>query len=430
MADAKRDANAIPTLLAVSNADGITPVPLWADPTTHRLLVSTAGGGTVTSVSVVTANGFSGSVANATTTPAITLSLNSGQITIGGAAGIISDPANFNWFFGDSGNLTASGQYNNSIGYQALLGLTNGSGNMGIGLKAGQSLTSGSYNVSIGTNSTNFNVTGSYNTAIGTNALQGVTGNSFSNNVSIGALSGSAMTTGSNNILLGYAAGNNLTSGSNNIVLGYDIDSPTATNSNTLTIGNLIFATGLTSTGTTISTGKVGIGTSNPSTALEVVGRITASQGLSAAAGNFIVDDSSGVITTYGGASVVFPLLSHVVVASRTTAFPSTAILASASHLNYLLVAHFRVTTSTTHNFTATVAYTDLQNAAQTLTMNFQLVGGTITTAIANANGAVEYAGFSAFIQVFPGSAINVATAGTFTTVTYKGDFTLVDMGF
>lgn len=41
--------------------------------------VGVAGGGSVTSVSVVTANGVSGSVANATTTPAITLTL--GAIT-------------------------------------------------------------------------------------------------------------------------------------------------------------------------------------------------------------------------------------------------------------------------------------------------------------------------------------------------------------
>lgn len=75
MADASRDQNFVPTLLGVSNADGTTPVKVYADPTTHRLLVNLPGGtGTVTSVSVVTANGFAGSVADPTTTPAITLS--------------------------------------------------------------------------------------------------------------------------------------------------------------------------------------------------------------------------------------------------------------------------------------------------------------------------------------------------------------------
>lgn len=44
MAEAKRDQNSVTTLLAVSSADGITPVVLWADPTTHRLLVDLATG--------------------------------------------------------------------------------------------------------------------------------------------------------------------------------------------------------------------------------------------------------------------------------------------------------------------------------------------------------------------------------------------------
>ncbi len=69
------DDNDVKGLIAASNTDGITPVKVYADPVTHRLLVDLAGGsGTVTSVSVVSANGFAGTVATATTTPAITLS--------------------------------------------------------------------------------------------------------------------------------------------------------------------------------------------------------------------------------------------------------------------------------------------------------------------------------------------------------------------
>ncbi len=76
MADASRDQNFVPTLLGVSNVDGVTPVKVYADPVTHRLLIDSSGGGsgTVTDVSVVTANGFAGTVATSTTTPAITLS--------------------------------------------------------------------------------------------------------------------------------------------------------------------------------------------------------------------------------------------------------------------------------------------------------------------------------------------------------------------
>lgn len=51
MADAKRDNNYVTTLIAVSNVDGTTPVTLYADPITHRLLVSaSAFGGATTAL--------------------------------------------------------------------------------------------------------------------------------------------------------------------------------------------------------------------------------------------------------------------------------------------------------------------------------------------------------------------------------------------
>lgn len=40
MANAHRDSNFKTTLLAVSSSDGITPVEVYADPVTHRLLVA------------------------------------------------------------------------------------------------------------------------------------------------------------------------------------------------------------------------------------------------------------------------------------------------------------------------------------------------------------------------------------------------------
>jgi hypothetical protein len=67
---------------------GLVPAPAAGDAAAGKFLkadgtwtATAAGSGTVTSVSIVTANGFSGSVANATTTPAITLSLAAGTIT-------------------------------------------------------------------------------------------------------------------------------------------------------------------------------------------------------------------------------------------------------------------------------------------------------------------------------------------------------------
>jgi len=80
MNEAGLDQNSRRALSALSSAGDGAIVNLWADPTTHRLLVDlAAGAGTVTSVSVTTANGISGTVATSTTTPAITLTL--GAIT-------------------------------------------------------------------------------------------------------------------------------------------------------------------------------------------------------------------------------------------------------------------------------------------------------------------------------------------------------------
>lgn len=74
--NAATDLNHAKTIAGVSSANGVTIIVPYVDPVTHRLYVNSAGGGTgtVTSVSVVSANGLAGTVANATTTPAITLS--------------------------------------------------------------------------------------------------------------------------------------------------------------------------------------------------------------------------------------------------------------------------------------------------------------------------------------------------------------------
>lgn len=71
-----RDQNRVTVLGGITDDANQYITMLRVDPTTKRLLVSATGlgSGTVTSVSVASANGFAGTVATATTTPAITLS--------------------------------------------------------------------------------------------------------------------------------------------------------------------------------------------------------------------------------------------------------------------------------------------------------------------------------------------------------------------
>lgn len=49
MANAYRDENSVPVLLATSVADGKTPVRVYADPVTHRLLVDATAGASIIS---------------------------------------------------------------------------------------------------------------------------------------------------------------------------------------------------------------------------------------------------------------------------------------------------------------------------------------------------------------------------------------------
>jgi len=70
-----RDQNHVPALILESSTNAGTVISAKGSEATGRLLTSSAAGaGTVTSVSVTSGNGFAGSVATATTTPAITIS--------------------------------------------------------------------------------------------------------------------------------------------------------------------------------------------------------------------------------------------------------------------------------------------------------------------------------------------------------------------
>lgn len=84
--------------------------------------------------------------------------------------------------------------------------------------------------------------------------------------------------------------------------------------------------------------------------------------------------------------------------------------------------ANVLVTTSTLHNFTVTVAYTDEGNTPRVLTLQFSNLAGTFLTAIANAAGAVPYEGVAVSIRCKASTTITIASAagGTYTTVVYN----------
>lgn len=139
-------------------------------------------------------------------------------------------------------------------------------------------------NVFIGNGVGNFTLTGANNNAIGISSL--ISATTAAKNTCLGSLTGTTITTGSDNTLLGYTAGQNITTGSNNIVLGSQINAQSATTSNQLSIQNIIFGLGNSATGTSVSTGTIGIGVAAPTATLHLAAGTTAKASLRIDAGS------------------------------------------------------------------------------------------------------------------------------------------------
>lgn len=209
----------------------------------------------------------------------------------------------------DSGSATATGTGNTMFGYGTGASITSGDNNIGIGRAALNNIETSSENIAIGYFALNTLIdTGNYNIGIGSRALEDLTTggsnvavgyrsgstittaqfNTFIGydsgytagtvtgwrNIAIGASSCGGLTSGENNVAIGSSTGNSITTGSSNVVIGYNIDAQSATSSNQLTIQNIIFGTGNSATGTTVSTGSIGIGIAAPATKLDVDGPV------------------------------------------------------------------------------------------------------------------------------------------------------------
>ncbi len=153
-----------------------------------------------------------------------------------------------------AGNFTVTGIDNVGIGYLALANVTSGQGNVSLGFGAVSALTTGVENIGIGANALTLLSSGNRNIGIGSGALSSCTG---SQNTGIGT-----------NVM------SSLTSGNYNVAIGAFIQIQSNTSNGQLSIQNIIFGIGNTNTGTTVSTGSIGIGIAAPTTKLDVDGPI------------------------------------------------------------------------------------------------------------------------------------------------------------
>jgi hypothetical protein len=130
----------------------------------------------------------------------------------------VPNVAGDNFFEGEAGNHTVTGEANFGTGTNALSSLTTGQRNVAVGVAACQFLTTGSQNVAFGFGAMANCISESGSVAIGGAALSG--GSSGGTNVAIGASALLGNTTGSGNFAMGFHALLSNTTGSGSIGIG------------------------------------------------------------------------------------------------------------------------------------------------------------------------------------------------------------------
>ena len=190
-----------------------------------------------------------------------------------------------------------------------------------------------------------------------------------------------------------------------------------------------------------LATGNVGIGTTTPTALLNIkAGTATAhTQPLQFTSGTLLTTPEAGSIEfltdSYYGTTTTGTVRRMLVAGNTGRATAQTAANASvatytlgATDASFKVSANVLITTSSAEAFTVTCTYTSEDNTSRVLTLNFSLLAGTLGTAIAFANGAVPYEGVPVHIRCKAGTAITIATTGTFTGSTYNVEGTILQI--
>lgn len=383
MSEAKRDQNFVPSALGVSSADSTTTLPFKIDNITGRLYVDLAGGsGTVTSVSVVTANGFAGTVATDTTTPAITLTTTITGVLKGNGTAISAATDGTDYLSSTTGlKLNQTSQQTVTGNTPIFSSLTASQIVATDGSKALQTLTTATY-PSLTELAFVKGVTSSIQTQLNAKGTGTVTA------------SGGALT--SNAIILGNGTTDV------KVVTGITTDGTSIINLgvNATTIGKVKMF-GNTSGDVTIQpTAAAGTATVQtlPATTGTLVNRVTTGNGVSASNTDGALSFTLGVITPTS--------VNGLTITSTTGTFTLTNAK-TLSVTNSLTLSGTDSTTMTFPTTSATIARTD---AANTFT------GVQTTTQVLSTNNAITASGNAATVPVT--SKINTVTNNSAATLT------------
>ncbi len=253
----------------------------WFSPsTTNRIRFGYGGSGSspATNLAIGVTSGTNlttGSAAN------IYLGVNSGQSQTNGIGntGIGSGALGLhtgytgNTAVGEAALYYGSASQNTAVGDYAMFADSGGNttaGGVAIGANSFYKKSAGNYGIAIGFNAGYTVSTAAQGIYIGYNVVNGGV-HTGTDTIAIGQEAGKILTSGAYNILIGYRSGDLITTGSNNVIIGKDIDAQGATTSDQLSIQNAIFGTGNSGTGTTASTGNIGIYVPAPSARLHLV---------------------------------------------------------------------------------------------------------------------------------------------------------------
>ncbi|MBI2721529.1 MAG: hypothetical protein HYX39_05090 [Bacteroidetes bacterium] len=309
------------------------------------------------------------------------------------------DPLLSNTFFGYwAGRDNTSGTQNTAYGINSLLKNTVGVKNLAIGTQAMENNIGGNNNTAVGTGALFSNTNGVENAATGANALYMNTKNF---NTAFGSGAG-YNNNGLGNVFLGYQAGYNEL-GSNKLYIA---------NSNTNT--PLIFGD--------FATGRVGLGTSAPSTGKLEISSTTTTSGLSSA----IYSDLIGT-----GSGNYFGIYSRTDGASTGPALAVRGFAVGAGSGTKTGVEGYAIGSATGVQNTGVNAYAS--GSGQNYGVTSNAVGNNTTTSInyglySNASGgSVNWAGYFGLGNVYVQNRVGIGTTGLAATLDVAGTAQIID---